>query len=303
MTSTAPYAPDRLRRLCLSSAAAAGLALATRRATARTATLYDGPLFDAHLHYNDDAQSPYPVADVLDRLRRSGMRGALVNSRPNEGSMTLAEAHAAALAAGVQVVPFVRPYRDHADYRRWFADPAIFDLVESWLARPTPAGPFRGIGEFHVYDNADADGPIARRLVQLARQRGLAVFAHCDDVAIERLMAHAPGVTLIWAHTGIGGTPAARVAELLERHPTLRGELSYRPDLTGDDGLLSPAWRALLLRWPQRFLVGSDTWVNARWERYGELMQAYRHWLGALPPVAARQIGWDNGAALFGLRA
>jgi len=56
---------------------------------------------------------------VPDRLRRSGVRGALVNSRPNEGSMTLAQAHAAALAAGVQVVPFVRPYRDHADYRHW----------------------------------------------------------------------------------------------------------------------------------------------------------------------------------------
>ena len=62
--------------------------------------------------------------------------------------------------------------------------------------------------------------------MRLARERGLAVLAHVDDVAIDRLMAHAPGTKLIWAHTGIGGAPVARVRELLQRHPTLLGELS-----------------------------------------------------------------------------
>ena len=52
---------------------------------------------------------------------------------------------------------------------------------------------------------------------------------------------------------------------------------------------------------PERFLVGSDTWINARWSGYELLMAEARVWLGELPPAVARRIGWDNGARLFGL--
>ena len=119
-------------------------------------------------------------------------------------------------------------------------------------------------------------------------------------------MANAPSkgqkLRLVWAHTGIGGTPVERVEAMLARYPLLMGELSYRPGLTCEGGLLCPEWRALLLRYPDRFLIGSDTWINPRWQQYDELMQGYRRWLGDLPPDVARQIAWDNGAALFGLK-
>ena len=49
-------------------------------------------------------------------------------------------------------------------------------------------------------------------------------------------------------------------------------------------------------------MIGSDTWVNQRWQYYGELMQSYRIWLGDLPADVARNIAWDNGARLFGLK-
>jgi hypothetical protein len=58
----------------------------------------------------------------------------------------------------------------------------------------------------------------------------------------------------------------------------------------------------LLLRYPQRFVIGSDTWINARWQYYEELMRGYRVWLGGLPPEVARRIGWENGAEMFGVR-
>jgi hypothetical protein len=268
---------------------------------ARAQAPYAGPLFDAHLHYNDEAFDAYPVADVLARLQRAGVRGVLANSRPNDGTHTLAAAQDALRRAGVTVVPLVRLYRNRADYTGWFADPTIATLVQTELARGTAAGAFRGIGEFHLYDSANADGPIARQLMQLARERGLVVLAHCDDDAIVRLMAHAPGTRVIWAHTGIGGVPVERVRELFERYPTLIGELSYRPGLTDGQGKLSPAWRALLLQHSQRFVVGSDTWINARWSAYETLMADARRWLGDLPPEAAQRIAWGNAARLFGL--
>jgi hypothetical protein len=280
--------------------AAALLALALPGGPAWAAP-YEGPLFDAHLHYNDEAQEAHPLADVLGRMQRSGVRAIIANSRPNEGTRSLATAREATAAAGVRVVPFVRLYRNRADYSGWFADASIYRMVLDELARGTPAGPYRGLGEFHLYDSAHADGPVARQLMQLAEQRQLVVLAHVDDLAIDKLMAHAPGARLIWAHTGIGGVPVERVRELLARYPRLMGELSYRPGLTEGSGRLSAAWRALLSAQPERFLVGSDTWVNQRWQYYEGLMGEARAWLGELPPAAARRIAWDNGAQLFGL--
>ena len=54
----------------------------------------------------------------------------------------------------------------------------------------TAASPYRGLGEFHLCDSANADSLVARELMALAEQQGLVVLAHVDDVAIDRLMAH-----------------------------------------------------------------------------------------------------------------
>jgi hypothetical protein len=89
---------------------------------------------------------------------------------------------------------------------------------------------------------------------------------------------------------------------LLTKYPLLMGELSYRPGLTCDGGQLCPEWRNLFLKFPDRFLIGSDTWVNQRWAYYEELMTGYRVWLGGLPADVANNIAWRNGATLFGLR-
>ncbi len=270
---------------------------------------YSGPLFDAHLHYNEEAwngsSGPHPLRDVLDRIRRNGVRAVIANSRPNDGTKALAAARAENRDAALTVVPFIRLYRNRADYDSWFRDESIYDMVLAEFARGTAAGPYRGIGEFHLYDSANANGPVARKLIQFAARNNLAVLAHVDDVAIDLLMAHAPlsgsGLRLIWAHTGIGGPPAQRVDALMRQYPRLMGELSYRPGLTCDDGRLCPDWRALVLKYPDRFMVGSDTWVNQRWLYYDELMQGYRRWLGDLPADVARKVAWANGATLFGV--
>ena len=266
---------------------------------------YSGPLFDAHLHYNDEAwsgQSPaHPPADVLARMKKNGVRAIVANSRPNDGTKTLA-ALPETQAAGITVVPFIRLYRNRADYDNWFRDETIYQMVQTEFARGvtgSQAGPYKGIGEFHLYDSANANGAVARKLMQFAATNKLAVLAHVDDAAIDLLMAHAPDARLIWAHTGIGGAPVARVEALLARYPQLMGELSYRPGLTCDGSKLCPEWRALMLKYPTRFMIGSDTWANQRWQSYDELMQGYRVWLGDLPAEVARNIGWDNAARLF----
>jgi len=281
-------------------------------AGAAQAADYTGPLFDAHLHYNQEAwdgqAGPHPVADVLARMQQSGVRAIVSNSRPNDGTKLLASSPLTR-QAGVTVVPFIRLYRNRADYDSWFRDESIFAMVQAEYAKGTATGAFKGIGEFHLYDSANANGAVAQKLMAFAEEKNLAVLAHVDDVAIDLLMASTPSkgqkLRLIWAHTGIAGAPVARVDALLAQYPLLMGELSYRPGLTCSDApgqsRLCPEWRALLLKYPTRFLIGSDTWVNQRWQYYDELMQGYRAWLGELPADVARAIGWANGARLFDL--
>ena len=280
---------------------------------------YNGPLFDAHLHYNEEATAgPHPMSDVLARIKRNGVKGILANSRPNDGSKALAAHVNADKSNDLQVVPFIRLYRNRADYDSWFKDDTIYAMVQAEYAKGAlpgaPSGPasganlapFKGIGEFHLYDSENANGPVAKKLMAFAEEKNLAVLAHVDDTAIDLLMANAPSkgqkLKLIWAHTSIGGAPASRIDELFGKYPLLMGELSYRPGLTCEGGKLCPEWRALMLKYPSRFMIGSDTWVNQRWQYYDELMKGYRAWLGDLPPEVARQIAWGNGAALFGLK-
>ena len=98
---------------------------------------YAGPLFDAHLHYNDEAgRGPHPLADVLARMQRNGVRAIIANSRPNDGTKALAAAPQTR-HAGVTVVPFVRLYRNRADYDNWFRDETIYEMVLAELARGT----------------------------------------------------------------------------------------------------------------------------------------------------------------------
>jgi hypothetical protein len=246
-------------------------------------------IFDAHLHYNWEPKPFYQPDEVLALFKRNRVTGILATSRPNTGTHVLMDAK----ADGLQVVPFIRPYRVRADIQTWFNDPVIFELVQDEFKR----GYYRGIGEFHLSGKA-ADTEVVKQTVDFAVAHDLYLHAHADDEAVEILMRHNPRARIIWAHTGFG-LPGDRVAALLTKYPKLWGELSYRSGITGQGGQLTPEWRALFERFPDRFLLGSDTWVSERWSSYGEIMGGYRAWLAQLPPPIAAQIAHGNARALF----
>jgi hypothetical protein len=247
-------------------------------------------IFDAHMHYNWEPKPFYSVEEVLALFKKHRVTGILATSRPNTGTHALMEAR----PPGLQIVPFIRPYRVRADIQTWFGDPFIFDLVKDEFKR----GYYRGIGEFHISGRA-AENEWVKKTVDFAVDNDLYLHAHADDVAVEILMRHNPRARIIWAHTGFG-LSTDRVAEMLAKYPKLWGELSYRSGITEGGGKLTAEWRALFERYPDRFLIGSDTWVNQRWESYGEIMAGYRAWLAQLPPKTAAQIAHGNARALFG---
>ncbi len=250
-------------------------------------------LFDAHLHWNQEPNPFYPLDKVLEIFRRNGVTGILATSRPNKGTHQLVDAK----APGLWVVPFIRPYRTRADIGTWFGDPAIYELIQDEFKR----GYYRGVGEFHIYGNAAA-GPLVKKVVDFAVERDLYLHAHCDETALLHLFAHNPKARIIWAHTGFSTSPA-RVAELMEQfRDRLWGELSYRSGITDGSGKLSDEWRSLFGQHSDRFLIGSDTWINERWFGYDTIFQNYRAWLAQLPAEQARRIANGNAQRLFGPR-
>jgi len=249
-------------------------------------------LFDAHLHYNQEPNPFYPLDKVLELFGRNGITGILATSRPNKGTHQLMDAK----APGLWVVPFIRPYRVRDDIQTWFDDPAIYDLIETEYKR----GYYRGIGEFHIYGKKAAS-PLVKKIVDFAVAHDLFLHAHCDEEALLILLSHNPRARIIWAHTGFSTSPA-RVKELLEKHPAVWGELSYRSGITDSGGKLTSEWRALFASHSDRFLLGSDTWINERWFSYDAIWNGYRAWLAQLPEDQAKRIGRGNAEALFGPR-
>ncbi len=272
-------------------ALAAWLLMAAAALRAETAPqLAPLPLFDAHMHYNVEARSLLSPQQVVALWRETGIRAVLATSRPNDGTLDLI----AQGAADIRIVPFLRPYRVQPDRHDWFANPAIEAYVETELRR----GIYRGIGEFHIFGR-DADAPYMAKIARLAKERDLWLHAHADEDAIERILRHAPGVKVIWAHTGMS-TSLEMVESMFAKHPALIGELSYRTDLE-QGGRLNPRWKKLLLRYPERFVVGTDTWINPRWSDVADIARFYRRMLADLPRDVAERIAYRNGLALFGL--
>src|SRR5215203_6477885 len=90
---------------------------------------YTGPVFDAHLHYNDEAQPVVSLGSAFELFRKNGVGAILANSRPNDGSRALYEAWKKNPTLGVQVVPFIRVYRDRSDYGTWQGNREILELI------------------------------------------------------------------------------------------------------------------------------------------------------------------------------
>ena len=85
---------------------------------------------------------------------------------------------------------------------------------------------------------------------------------------------------------------------LLKRYPTLWCDLAFRSD-HASGGELDPEWKRLFLDFPDRFMVGTDTFTPERWHYLVEHARWSRQWLAQLPPAVAERIAWRNGEALF----
>ncbi|MCZ6874258.1 MAG: amidohydrolase family protein [bacterium] len=247
------------------------------------------PIFDAHIHYSQSAWQSVTPEQALAILDQAGVQWALVSSTPDDGTLKLHK------AAPQRMIPVLRPYRNRADMGSWHSDPEVQAYVESRLKH----GVYKGIGEFHL-SASNVAAPVVRRFAALAEAHALFLHAHVDDAAIEQMCHLYPKVRLLWAHAGMSAS-AKTVGRLVAQCNNLWVELALRFDVA-PDGQLDPAWQALFLKHPDRFLIGTDTWLPERWSELVEEIETKRRWLAQLPREVAQQLAYQNGQRLLEAR-
>jgi predicted TIM-barrel fold metal-dependent hydrolase len=194
---------------------------------------------------------------------------------------------------------------------------AYLDQLDSALA----AGRFAAIGEIHVDSTASyftgtppirypADAPLMQRLWTMSAAHGVPLSVHMDGspdsvASMERLLASDRRGTWLWAHTG-HYTEAPVVRRLLEAHPNLYCELSYRSSISpsrtavplDDNGVLQLEWRELLEDFPDRFVLGTDLSAPSHAE-YTRHISFWRAILEQVSPETAAQIAYSNAEQLL----
>jgi hypothetical protein len=247
----------------------------------------DARLFDGHIHYSRPDWSVYTPDQIVAILDKAGITRALVSSTPDDGTLKLYDRDPK------RFIPILRPYRTRDDMSTWWKDPSIIPYLEQRLTR----GVHKGIGEFHIHGK-DIHTPVLKQITGMAVQRNLYLHAHSDDLAVIELFAIEPKSKIIWAHAGMSSNAAA-VGALMDKHANLWADLSFRYGDVAPGGTLDPAWRALLIRHADRFMLGSDTYITSRWEQVVAMAAEARQFLHHLPPDVADKIATKNIERLF----
>ena len=277
---------DATRRHLLRWTAAGAFTAATSSLRAQAAQPGRLPIFDAHLHYSHDAWERLPPAAAIKLLRDAGLKRAMVSSSSDDGTQMLFR------EAPDLVLPVLRPYRTRGEIGTWVRDDSVIAHMETRLARHR----YVALGEYHVY-GTEADLPVVRRVVQMARERKLFLHSHSDADAIARQFKQDADARILWAHSGFD-SPAA-VREMLRRYPRLWCDLAFRSD-HASGSQIDPPWREAFVEFPDRFVLGTDTFTPERWYYVVEHAEWSRRWLATLPMEIAERIAWKNGEQLFG---
>lgn len=193
----------------------------------------------------------------------------------------------------------------------------------------------------HPYELVSADHPFLKVLMDVAAAHDLPIDLHFDPIlaqstlpealwgnknpstfapnveGFERLLAYNRAARVVWAHAGggddFGAFTPRLVTRMLTEHPNLYLSLrprSKRPGAILGTGERNEEWLAVVESFPDRFVMGSDSFFvqSTRGgaaqdfaERLGTQTQAIRRVLQFLTPETARKVARGNAVRLYHL--
>jgi len=159
------------------------------------------------------------------------------------------------------------------------------------------------------------------RVYHLAAEHDLPVLLHSNITSkrednplylaeVEEPLRNHPHTRFIWAHAGTSlelhrhqpklDFVLPTLQRMLEAYPNLYIDLSWsvlHPYLLDEQGTPDKDWLALVTRYPERFMLGSD--VVGKFDGLGEQMHGFDPFLDALPEDVARKVARDNFLAVL----
>ena len=244
-------------------------------------------LFDAHLHYNEAHAARYGPQQIIQKLTDNDVLCAVVTSTPAHLATRLYQ------QAPDRIVPLLSVHRNPEDKIRWVRDARVVERIEAELKK----GVWHGIGELHLFAE-DRHSAVFRSLIDIAVRYDLPLVLHADPAVIDTLYEIAPNHPSIWAHAGTFPYPDL-IADYLRRYPALHIDVSVRDDRIATNGEISDDWYELFLTYPDRVMIGVDTYSLSRWHGFDSAVERIRGWLALLPDEIASRLAYDNAAAFF----
>ena len=269
------------------------------------------PIADVHLHWKWNQKEIGSASQAIRTLASQGVGLAVVTGTPPELALELQ-----ALSPEI-VLPIYGIYRTPGEWSTWHRDPGLLGRVR----RALDSGRYVGIGEIHMIGGfiSDRRNPVIAGLFDLAAEFDVPVLLHTEfsraDYTLGLCQAH-PKTRLLWAHAGSMLQPD-EVARVLEACPNVHVELSARDPwrhvanpIADQDGELLAPWRALVMQYADRFMIGSDpVWPVDRlnpwdepdtgWQELHRFLDFHRSWLSTLPEQQANAIRWENARRFF----
>lgn len=273
----------------------------------------DEAVFDMHMHYKWSQKEVTTPQQAIQFLDDNNIDRAVVIGKPPELALEIRK------LAPKRIIALYSPYRDSGDWFRWQGDQGLPVRVEEALK----SGQYQGIGELHIIGGGFArklDGAtVLNRLMKIAAKHRVPIMLHTEfsrPVYMLALCKKHPDTSIIWAHAGAILRPQ-HVDQVLAECPNVHAGMAARDPWrylinqhTDEDGKLLPEWKALFLKYPDRFMVGSDTvWPvdqldswdepDTGWQQLGRFWDFHRSWLKELPVNVANRLKRENAAKLF----
>jgi len=301
---------------------------------------YDGPIVDAHKHWAEGMN----VDDVRLRASKNNVTKFVIFPRhfgrdgiTEEAADRLARDHGDIfwVLIGLQKDELKGIAARGASLWDWHHPPSEWKSFLAWAREELLSGRRHGLGELTARHYAYTLGAGAERdlpldsvvfsdLLRLSAETKRPLVLHAEAeahvmAALEKQLTENPDAIVVWAHA-CGRTSPSETRRLLKRFPNLYCDLANMTD-TGNygslwpragswtyqfekDGQVIPEWKAVVIEYPDRFMLGMDNneqkgWVNGQWNRR---LNRFRSLLDQLPGKVASALAIDNAVRIYGPR-
>ncbi|MCW8928719.1 MAG: amidohydrolase [Gammaproteobacteria bacterium] len=270
------------------------------------------PFFDVHVHYKWDQAEITSPQQALDILDKAGIQKAVVIGRPADMALQLQQ------LAPERIIPIYGPYRTGNEKLTWQFRTELIEEVRKGLS----SGLYRGIGELHLIGGMAVpwkQSKVFVALLKLANEYDVPLMVHSEYSSIKPTLSICqgnPDNRFLLAHAG-AVINTRQVEQILKACPNVVMDLAARDPwryvnnpITDQKGKLLPKWQALILRYSDRFMVGSDpvwpvdkgsSWdeADSGWMELQRFINFHRTWLSFLPEEVAKKILWTNAQDFF----